>query len=563
MRGLESTAVRLIDEPIVRCANLASCFGQNGLERGQMVCQRGSRRIGTLESSAGLSGLELAKCGSTATDQHEQWSRACRSVPTLQVGRRLGSRDLGGLEEPDAIDRSLFRRQMQSPFQAAIALTACVGHFLLAVFRRRSGHRLAHGELTEFRSAKVMNSGRVVALPPLTGFAEGRRTPTPTEPPAKIEPSSRSVGIMAPRRFVPIRVPSACHWGVAVLLAVGGLGLLPAQSQASTRNTSAPVKISIPSNPEAMVVSPNGAFAYLAYINSPSMAVVNLTTHKVREVHLAAAHGQLTDIARSPNGQQIYVTEQFSQCPCHALVVVNAATDQASTPVGVGESADVVAVSPNGRYLYLSESDTLEVVEVATMRVVAVIPLGSSYLGSAYIAVSPNGETVYVASNSGDNGAQPVPSQLEVVSITAKKVIKIIDQGNTAPSGLAANPNGSEVYESFNSNAPSVGDGLHVLDTASNTISHQIPISSLGIAFSADGDYAYVANSSPSGVSVIETSKNKVVSKTPIATGSTFSWPDCVALRANGEDLYATNFYLLGPSSGSLYVIPLGASASR
>jgi DNA-binding beta-propeller fold protein YncE len=197
------------------------------------------------------------------------------------------------------------------------------------------------------------------------------------------------------------------------------------------------------------------------------------------------------------------------------------------------------------------------------MRVVAAIPLGSSYLGSAYIAVSPNGETVYVASNSGDDGAQPVPSQLEVVSITAKKVIKIINQGNTAPSGLAANPNGTEVYESFNSNAPSVGDGLHVLDTASNTISHQIPISSLGIAFSADGNYAYVANSSPGGVSVIETSKNKVVSETAIATGSTFSWPNCIALRANGEDLYATNFYLLGPSSGSLYVIPLGASTSR
>jgi YVTN family beta-propeller protein len=142
-------------------------------------------------------------------------------------------------------------------------------------------------------------------------------------------------------------------------------------------------------------------------------------------------------------------------------------------------------------------------------------------------------------------------------------VIKVIDQGNTAPSGLAANPNGTEVYESFNSNAPGLGDDLHVLDTASNTISHQIPISSLGIAFSPDGRYAYVADGSPSGVSVVDASTNKVVSKTPIATGSTFSWLNCMAIRSNGKDLYATNFYLLGPDSGSLYVIPLGASAYR
>lgn len=312
-----------------------------------------------------------------------------------------------------------------------------------------------------------------------------------------------------------------------------------------------------------MVVSPNGASAYLVYINSASMAVVNLTTHKVREVHLAAAHGQLTDIARSPNGAQIYLTEQFSECPCHALVVVDAATDRASTPLGVGENADAVAVSPNGRYLYISEFDTLQVVEAATMRVVEAIPLGSGYLGSAYITASPNGETVYLASNSGDDGTQPVPSQLLVVSIPARKVIKVIDQGNTAPSGLAANPNGTEVYESFNSNAPSLGDDLHVLSTASNTISHQIPIASLGIAFSPDGRYAYVADSSPNGVRVIDTSTNKVMSQIPIATGSTFSWPDCVAIRANGEDLYATNFFLLGPDSGRLYVIPLGSSASR
>jgi YVTN family beta-propeller protein len=347
------------------------------------------------------------------------------------------------------------------------------------------------------------------------------------------------------------------------MLAVAGLGVVLAQSQASTRGTTVAVSIQIPSNPEAMVVSPNGVSAYLVYINSASMAVVNLSTHKVREIHLAAAHEQLTDIARSPNGAQIYVTEQFSECPCHALVVVDAATGHASTPLGVGESADVVAVSPNGRYLFLSESDTLEVVEVATMRVVAAIPLGSSYLGSAYITVSPNGETVYLASNSGDNAALPVPSQLEVVSITARKVIKVIDQGNTAPSGLAANPNGTEVYESFNSNAPSLGDDLHVLDTASNTISHQIPISSLGIAFSPDGRYAYVADGSPSGVSVVDASTNKVVSKTPIATGSTFSWLNCMAIRSNGKDLYATNFILLGSGSGSLYVIPLGASAYR
>jgi DNA-binding beta-propeller fold protein YncE len=93
------------------------------------------------------------------------------------------------------------------------------------------------------------------------------------------------------------------------VLAVAALGVVLVQSQAATRSEKVAVSIPIPANPTAMAVSPNGEYAYLVYLNSGSMAVVNLETHKVKEVHPAGANTQLTDVVVSPDGALLRITE--------------------------------------------------------------------------------------------------------------------------------------------------------------------------------------------------------------------------------------------------------------
>jgi YVTN family beta-propeller protein len=156
-----------------------------------------------------------------------------------------------------------------------------------------------------------------------------------------------------------------------------------------------------------------------------------------------------------------------------------------------------------------------------------------------------------------------------VVSIAAKKVTKVIDQGDSAPCGLAANPNGKEVYESYCDlrNSPSISSDLRVLNTSSNTASRRIAIPNLsqGIAFSPNGKYAYVAEGGESGFSVINTSTNKAVKQVPIAASSSVSVLDRVSISSNGQDLYATSGPppIFGPGAGSLDVIPLSSGVTR
>jgi YVTN family beta-propeller protein len=129
-----------------------------------------------------------------------------------------------------------------------------------------------------------------------------------------------------------------------------------------------------------------------------------------------------------------------------------------------------VAVSPDGRSVYVPSSGGVSVIGTATNTVTATIPISIGG-GPGGVAVSPDGRSVYVA-----NG---FPASVSVISTATDTVTATIGISNgSAPAGVAVTPNGRSVYVA-NSGAGNVS----VIETATNTVTATIAVGTRPIAF--------------------------------------------------------------------------------
>ena len=86
-------------------------------------------------------------------------------------------------------------------------------------------------------------------------------------------------------------------------------------------------------------------------------------------------------------GPYLYVPNEYD----HTVSVIDTSSDTviATIPVG-GSSTDTAAISPNGEFVYVADESGVSVIATASNSVVATIPVGS---GSALVAFSPNGSS--------------------------------------------------------------------------------------------------------------------------------------------------------------------------
>jgi YVTN family beta-propeller protein len=115
------------------------------------------------------------------------------------------------------------------------------------------------------------------------------------------------------------------------------------------------------------------------------------------------------------------------------------------------------------------------------------------------VAITPDGKHVYVSNS--DGTVSVIDTTKNPPSVVATVVVGI--------AGVAVTPDGKHVYVvNFNSN------NVSVIDTASNMVVATVTVgfNPIAVAITPDGKRAYVANSSsPGTVSVIDTASNMVV----------------------------------------------------
>lgn len=176
---------------------------------------------------------------------------------------------------------------------------------------------------------------------------------------------------------------------------------------------------------------------------------------------------------------------------------------------GVFGSPTWMAVTPNGRYVYVldSQNSTVTPIVVAYDRPGAPIDLPG---GPLNIVITPNGAKAYVYCQAG----YPTFGTVAVVDLASNAVIATITVGSTwaaTHGNMAVTPDGSKVYAASQADFGEIA----VIDVATDTVTTSIDVTFPGIYFlhrsvvdmglSPDGEKIYVSvqgQAYPSGESV-------------------------------------------------------------
>jgi YVTN family beta-propeller protein len=184
-----------------------------------------------------------------------------------------------------------------------------------------------------------------------------------------------------------------------------------------------------------------------------------------------------------------------------------------------------IAVSPNGELVYVTNygDNNVSVIKTVDNSVAAYIPVGK---GPSGVSVSPDGAFVYVNNYSSNS--------VSVIDTSNDSVLDPPIPVGNSPFGISVTPDGDYAYVS------NYGSGtVSVIDTSSHAVIDTIPVGSRpwGVSVTPDGAYAYVSNRSSSTVSVIDTSKNSVI-KSIFVGGS----PSGITVTPDGKYVYVNNY---------------------
>ena len=218
----------------------------------------------------------------------------------------------------------------------------------------------------------------------------------------------------------------------------------------------------IPVNGSRLAFTPDGAFAYVAGCGSAGVCVVNTATRTIDAV-IPASSGA-AGIAISPDGHRALVVGTN-------LTVINTATNSGST-AGGSPGGCAISFSPDGEVAYLAQpandSDIetpgqVAVMDTSTFTVTHTIPVGA---GPADLAVTPNGRFVYVTNHFSAIPIQGNPvSTVSVIDTAIDAVVATISLADvTEPLGIAITPDGTRAY------VAELEGGVAVIDTATNTV---------------------------------------------------------------------------------------------
>ncbi|MGH7702797.1 MAG: beta-propeller fold lactonase family protein, partial [Gemmatimonadales bacterium] len=252
-----------------------------------------------------------------------------------------------------------------------------------------------------------------------------------------------------------------------------------------------------------------------------------------------AADSTAASTAAAPSVELAYVTNEDSQ----DLTVIETATDRVIATIPVGTRPRGVKVSPDGRTVYVALSgspkcppsmpdeeceklqadkskDGIAVVDVAARAVVRVLPGGSD---PEQFDVSLDGKRLYISNENAGTAS--------VVDVGSGKVLSTVKVG-TEPEGVRLSPDGKTVWVTAESD-----QSLSVLDAATGQAIGKIGVGKRprDIAFSPDGARAYSTAEVGGTVSVIDVAQRKVLTVIPMPEGTR---PMGVRVSSDGQRVY-------------------------
>ncbi len=267
----------------------------------------------------------------------------------------------------------------------------------------------------------------------------------------------------------------------------------------------------LPNNAGIGVASPDGSKVYVVNSGFVTVTVIDAGTNTITNT-ISLSTGNPDAVVITPDSAKLYISDVQNSAIVVVSTVTGAVTKTISVPVGVQH----MAITPDGGQLYTANSNnTATVIDTASDSIVATIQTG---LIGGGIAVSPDGRRVYI----NGSGLTSDPGlgneyQVAVIDAVARTLItKIASASLFDSNGVIVSGDGSRLY------VPDREGTISIIATAVNSIvaSFQPFTESVrNLAITPSGAFLYIVGQNLQTyhqvISVVDTNTNTTVAIIP------------------------------------------------
>jgi len=282
-----------------------------------------------------------------------------------------------------------------------------------------------------------------------------------------------------------------------------------------------------------IVMSPDGTRVYATSNGSgcESLAVIDTSTNtEIARIPMESEEqrtgGPPAELAITPDGQFVYVLRGVDVGVVDTATNVEVAAIPTPDGCGYDNVRSHIVMSPDGTRVYATSNGngckSLAVIDTSTNAEIARIPMESEEQGTGgpptELAITPDGRFVYVLRGV-DVGVVDTATNVEVAAIPTPDGCGY----DNVRSHIVMSPDGTRVYATSNGNGCK---SLAVIDTSTNTEIARIPMESeeqgtggppTELAITSDGRFVYVLRGVDVGV--VDTATNVEVAAIPTPDG--------------------------------------------
>lgn len=268
---------------------------------------------------------------------------------------------------------------------------------------------------------------------------------------------------------------------------------------------------------------------YVSNERAGTVQVIDTATDRV--VGTAKTGNRPRGMAVSPDGKRLYVAMSWWHDGKHArtgreaLLALDAHTMKVVREYPAGTDPECVAVSPDGQRLYLSNEDagTASIVDVASAKTRATLVVGTEPEG---VTASPDGKWVYVTAET-SNVVTVIDAKKEKVAANI-----LVD---ARPRATLFSRDGTRAWSTSE-----IGGTVATIDPKQHRIVKRLHLPKgdkpVGLALSPDQNTLYVATGRGNAVAVIDVRANRLLAKIPAGERV---WG--IAITRDGRRVYAAN----------------------
>jgi YVTN family beta-propeller protein len=215
----------------------------------------------------------------------------------------------------------------------------------------------------------------------------------------------------------------------------------------ATNTAGRPIKTGANPFAIAMAVTPNGKTVYVVN-EEPHGTVTPIDTATNTAGKNIKVGVTPFAIVITPDGKTAYVLNLAQGAPGKGTVTpINTATNTAGKPIPIKHAAfplasNLMVITPNGKTIYAASNTTLTPIDTATNTALPAIRVAPRHGLDTAAAITPDGRTIYIDGEFSGTSANEFIVPVNTTTGTAGKAIIVRGQ----PSAMAVTPNGKTLY---------------------------------------------------------------------------------------------------------------------